>query len=76
MMKYEQTDKKFYLGRHIGVVIPFNAEKEKFYRDGKWKNDVSWSAGFTHYKGEDGNYKGFCGIYYFEKHAREMKKDV
>jgi hypothetical protein len=76
MMKYEQTEKTFKLKTFGWIPLKtFNAEVEKYktLKEGKLKNDVSWSHGFTHLKRADnGEYLGFCGTYYFEKHAVEV----
>lgn len=73
-MFYKQTDTVFNLKRKDGwiKVIPFNGETERFLFKGVMVNQMSWSAGFTHYKFEDGTYAGFCGINYFEENAKKL----
>lgn len=71
-MKYENTETCYYL-KEFGKVYSFNAEVIKYLHKGKWSNDVGWSQGFTHMKDwETGEYRGFCGVQYFEEHAKEV----
>jgi hypothetical protein len=66
-MKYEQIHRWFTLpikGKPR-TVRPYNAETTT-----RHKQDVSWSQGFTSFEIKETRRTGYCGIHWFEDHAK------
>ncbi len=68
-MKYENTRKKYKLlidkGKDLVTVKTFNGETTR-----KYKRDVSWSHGFTHFVILETGETRWCGQQWFEENAK------